>query len=435
MSMNDEQVDLCVVGMGYVGLTLATAFALRGLTVAGVERSEAITERINAGRAPFHEAGLDRAIAEVSARGRLRVVGLDEPLPAASAYAITVGTPLHDGRTSLADLESAVARVAAGMPDGALVILRSTVRIGTTRSVAMPILASSGKRFALAMCPERTIEGRALEELHSLPQVVGGIDRDSVESASALFSRLGVEIVTVGTVEAAELTKLASNTYRDMQFAFANELAYLADTLGIDVFDVIHAANFGYERMNVARPGPVAGPCLEKDAWILADSAQMFGTEAPLAVSIRRTNESLVGHVFSAVSGSFSPKTAAIVGLAFKGRPETSDVRGSMAETFASQLKRRWPGIRVLGWDPLVSDADARSIGVEPTTREAALQGDLVVIQTNHEQFGTADFGEAITAHARPRAVVVDLWNQLHASAYQRDDLRIRTLGRMNAGA
>lgn len=434
--MNQGPVDLCVLGMGYVGLTLATAFALRGLTVAGVERSETITERINAGGAPFYEAGLDQAISEVSAQGRLHVVGLDAPLPAASAYVITVGTPLHDGRTSLTDLESAVARVAAGMPDGSLVVLRSTVRIGTTRSVAMPVLASSGKRFTLAMCPERTIEGRALEELHSLPQVVGGVDRDSVESASALFSRLGVEIVPVGTAEAAELTKLASNTYRDMQFAFANELAYVSDTLGIDVFDVIHAANFGYERMNVPRPGPVAGPCLEKDAWILADSAQIFGSEAPLAIAIRRTNESLVGHVFSAVSGTVSPRTAAIVGLAFKGRPETSDVRGSMAETFASQLKRRWPGIRVLGWDPLVSDIDARSIGVEPTTRDIALrESDLVVIQTNHKQFGTAEFGEAITAHARRQATVVDLWNQLHASAYQRDDLRIRTLGRMNATA
>jgi nucleotide sugar dehydrogenase len=435
--IDEQTADVCIVGLGYVGLTLATAFARAGLTVAGVERNADVVRTIAAGGTPFHEDSLDEAVADVVASGHLTAVGTDAELPRAAAYVITVGTPVRAGVVHLADLESAVERVAAGMPDGALVALRSTVRVGTTRGVALPLLQKSGRPFGLAMVPERTIEGRALAELTTLPQIVGGVDEGSAEAASRLFARLGVEIVPVGTVEAAELAKLASNTYRDIQFAFANELAYLSDAMGVDVFEVVHACNHGYARMNVALPGPVAGPCLEKDAYILADSATRFGTQAPMAMTGRRTNEALVEHVLERMSSELGtePRRIAIMGVAFKGRPATSDVRGSMAEDFAQSFRETWPGVEVVGWDPLVSASDAEAIGIGLVgERDAFTDADAVIIQTNHPHFASAEFADTVAQHAAPGALVIDLWNQVALDSSQTEDFTMLTLGRMSAG-
>jgi nucleotide sugar dehydrogenase len=415
-----------------VGLTLATAFATAGLRVSGVERSESVVESIASGCSPFHEEGLDEAVRAMVESGALRAFGVDEPLPRAAAYILTVGTPVREGAVSLLDLESALAAVAAGMPDNSLVVLRSTVRVGTTRGIAAALLGGSGKPFRLAMAPERTIEGRALQELGSLPQIVGGLDDASTAVAGALFARLGVEIVPVHSLEAAELAKLASNTYRDLKFAFANELAYLSDAMGVDVYDVVRACNFGYERMNVALPGPVAGPCLEKDAYILADSARQHGVDAPLSMTGRKTNEALVEHVLTWLASALvAPSRVSILGLAFKGRPATSDVRGSMAQSFATAFRARWSDVDVVGWDPLVSAQDSASMGVELVAAEKAVAGaDLLLVQTNHPHFSGAEFAETIVAHAQPGAIVVDLWNQLPHLAASRPDLRTFTLGR-----
>lgn len=438
-STHDSKLaDVCIIGLGYVGLTLATAFSLAGLRVVGFERDRHIVEQISAGSSPFHEDGLDAAVQRVTSEGLLSAVDTNASLPLAKSYVITVGTPLRHGDVWLKDLEDALARVSEGMPESALVVLRSTVRVGTTRRLALATLAASGKQFFLAMAPERTIEGRALSELRTLPQIVGGIDDRSTEAAAALFEGLGVDIVRVGTVEAAELAKLSSNTYRDLQFAFANELAYLADTMGVDVFDVINACNHGYERMSLALPGPVAGPCLEKDAYILAASARQYGTEAALSMTGRRTNEAMVGHVGGILLNALeaSPARIAILGIAFKGRPATSDVRGSMAREFAADFRGRWTDVSIVGWDPLVSAADAALIGVESMELEDSVRhAQVVLIQTNHLFFSTAEFTESLSRALMPDAIVFDLWNQVPPELAGRSDVRVLTLGRSKVGA
>ena len=365
--------DVCIVGLGYVGLTLATALAMSGLRVIGVERNDDVVDTVRAGETPFHENGLDAAVAKVVADGRLSAVQSANAAPRARSYVITVGTPLRNGEVQHSDIEAALRSVGEWMPDGALTVLRSTVRVGTTTKVARPILEETGKNFTLAMAPERTIEGKALAELTSLPQIVGGIDRPSVIAASELFGTLGVEIVEVDTVEAAETAKLASNTYRDVQFAFANELAYFADVVGVDIYEVIRACNHGYDRMNLALPGPVAGPCLEKDAYILNDSAIAYGTSVDLSMQARRTNEAIVPHVVNIMrSRALTPVTSVgILGLAFKGRPETSDTRGSLASDFARQIRAEWASADICGWDPLVSAHDAEVMAITPVAAEA----------------------------------------------------------------
>lgn len=411
--MSNPRYDVCVIGLGYVGLTLATAFATAGLRVAGIERNESAVQFINQGKSTFHEFGLEEAISAVVTDGRLSAFLVGMPVEA-DAYVITVGTPVRDGAVYLEDLKSAVTDVAGMMPEGALTVLRSTVRVGTTSTVAAPILSGSGKDFSIAMAPERTIEGKALAELSSLPQIIGGADPESASKAARLFSKLGVEIVHVASPEAAELSKLASNTFRDLNFAFANELAYFSDIAGVDVHEVVHACNYGYDRMNLAKPGPVAGPCLEKDAYILSNSADILGGDVSLSMQGRKTNERMVEHVVEIASHhAKSVSEIGILGLAFKGRPATSDTRGSLAGDFASALCKTLGASRIQGWDPLVSEEDAASMGVSMTGLSEALSSDVILIQTNHQFFSTEEFRQELIHKAKKDAVIIDLWNQI----------------------
>ena len=152
----------------------------------------------------------------------------------------------------------------------------------------------------------------------------------------------------------------------------------------------------------------------------------------------RRTNEALVAHVSRMAKGRLDkdPARVAILGIAFKGRPATSDVRGSMAEDFAAAFVGDWPGAVVVGWDPLVSTADAQSIGIEAVDLADAVSGSqLVVVQTNHQFFSSEEFAQTLVDSLDADAVVIDLWNQLPSGVSERADIRVLTLGRSKVGA
>ncbi|MCW2689214.1 MAG: nucleotide sugar dehydrogenase, partial [Mycobacterium sp.] len=218
--------DIGILGLGYVGLTLATVLADSGNKVVGVERRDDVVDLTNAGIPHFSETGLTEALTRVTRSGKLVATQRFDENSTCDTYIITVGTPLSSGGVVRLDMiEAATREVAANMREGALVILRSTVKVETTREVVSPILASTGKRFDIAMCPERTLEGQALQELRELPQIVGADDPAVADRAAAVFRRLTSSVVQVSSPETAEIVKLVDNTYRDVQFAFANEVA------------------------------------------------------------------------------------------------------------------------------------------------------------------------------------------------------------------
>ena len=192
------QYDVAVVGLGYVGLTLAVALADTGFRVLGVEHRSDVVDLTNRGKPHFSENGLSEMLAHaVETEHLVATLALDQTV-SAEIYVITVGTPLNkDGRARLDFIEAATRAVAENMPDGALVILRSTVKIGTARKVVAPILEASGKRFQIAMCPERTLEGKAMHELRRLPQIVGADTPETRERAAHFFYKLTPTAVQV----------------------------------------------------------------------------------------------------------------------------------------------------------------------------------------------------------------------------------------------
>ncbi|WP_246148494.1 nucleotide sugar dehydrogenase [Skermanella pratensis] len=336
----DYQHDrtVCIIGLGYVGLTLAIVMAEAGYTVRGVELNRDFTDRIVTGKAHFYEPGLDERLGFQLGAGRLHVGNTLPDDPAISLYIITVGTPLGpDGKVRLDMVRRVTREIAAQLKDGDAVVLRSTVKIGTTRDIVMPILAETGRDIDIAFCPERTLEGRALYELTHLPQIIGATsERGSIRLAQ-VFNALTPTVIRVRDPETAEMIKLIDNTSRDVGFAFANEVARLCGAAGISAAEVITFGKLGYARTQLPMPGPVGGPCLSKDSHILVESMTDRGVMPEIAAAARTINERLMVESAGYMAGQVLPwhrcdaLKVTIMGLAFKGQPETNDLRGSTA--------------------------------------------------------------------------------------------------------
>lgn len=412
--------EVCILGLGYVGLTLATVMADVGFRVHGVEINDAIFDKLSAGKPHFYEAGLDNLYRAVFDSGRLTVTrGIPENCPA-TVFIITVGTPLGpDGKARLDMVEGVAAEIARHAKDGDLVALRSTVKIGTTRKIVAPVLTATGKRIDLAFCPERTVQGKALKELRELPQIVGGMTMEAGLRAAMLFQFLTPTVTRVNDPETAEVCKLVDNVSRDVMFAYANEVAKVCEAVGVSATEVIRAGKLGYPRTNLPLPGPVSGPCLTKDPHILQQSLSDYGIDLPITRWARRSNENLMGEVVQFLKGAAAvldgfpqEPVIAVMGLAFKGQPPTDDLRGSSVYDLLAALRGAYPKARLRGFDPLVPEANVRTLEIEPAaTMHAACAGaHLVIVHNNHPVFADMPIDELSQAMAKP-GIFYDLWN------------------------
>ena len=423
--------DVSVVGLGYVGLTLATALADAGFSVLGVERRSEVVEMTNRGEPHFSEAGLAEMLAHAVGRKMLMARTAFDPSMSSEIYIITVGTPLGtDGRARVDFIEAATREVADNMQDGALVILRSTVKIGTARNVVAPILAASGKNFQIAMCPERTLEGRAMHELRRLPQIVGADTPEERERAAHFFYKLTPTCVQVSSLEAAEIIKLVDNTYRDVQFGFANEVARICDAYGVNAMEVIPGGKLGYPRTNVALPGLVGGPCLEKDPHILAQSLAERGLKLDITKAARRVNERQPAETVDFVLQEHARRSdgqarIAVLGIAFKGVPATDDLRGAMALRVIEAIRVKSPDAALSLYDPVCTTdqlaAAVPCVDIAETLQDAVDGANVAIIANNHPDLARLRPRRLLEAMA-PDGFIYDYWNHF-------SDLRPYELG------
>lgn len=418
LSENTPDRSVCIMGMGFVGVTLAAVMARLGFKVTGVEIRADLVNKLNAGQAYFFEPGLTEQLTAAVGRGSFSATcELPEDL-ACSVYIITVGTPLGpDRRVDLTSITQISRQIAGRLKDGDMVILRSTVRVGVTRSIVAPILQASGKSFDLAFCPERTVEGQAMAELRVLPQIIGADTYEASLRASRLFQHITPTVVRVSDIETAEMIKLVDNSARDLMFAYANEVAHMCDSIGVSADEVIRSGRFGYSRTGLPKPGLVGGPCLSKDPLILCESLEPYGVDPVLTRSARRVNETMpasvgryVGELVAQHAGP-APKVS-ILGVAFKGRPATDDIRGTTVPLLTHGLAEAVPQARLYGFDPIVPEELIRSLGLEPLpSLEAAFENaDAVIIHTEHAAFASMAIGELTTRMER-QGLVYDFWN------------------------
>lgn len=439
--MTSGNPSVAIIGLGYVGLTLGVALARHGVQVYGIEKRPEVVELTNQGKAHFSEIGLDAALSAVVSSGRLIASTSTNDIPPVQYYVITVGTPLKDGtyEPRLDMIEQASRQVAEHMTDEVAVILRSTVRIGTTRNVVKPVLDASGKTYHLSMCPERTLEGDALRELVTLPQIVGGISEHASDLAASLFSRLTHTIVRVTDPETAEMIKLVDNTSRDVRFAFANEVARACDAIGINANDVIRFGKLGYSRTDVALPGLVGGPCLEKDPHILLSSVAPYDTTLEITHAARLINERQPAETVAAIVAKLGerrgrPFKAVVGGIAFKGKPETDDLRGAMSLDVIDELEKLGAFDEIRVFDPVVRRKELESLPqrlvVHDDFVEACQGADLVIIANNHPYFSTID-AEQIFSSLASEGFVYDYWNNLSQHPAEMLNGRYFTVGNL----
>ncbi len=415
----ESKSKVCVLGMGFVGLTLAVAMAESNHEVIGVEINQDTVNKLSSGNAHFYEVGLESRLRRMLQNGMLKITNRIDMCFGCENFIITVGTPLNkEGKPYMDMVKHAATEVASVMADGAMVILRSTVRLGTTRNIVLPILEATGRSFGLAYCPERSIEGNALAELHALPQICGGLNEKDSWRAALLFQSLTPTTIRVSQPETAELVKLLDNSYRDLFFAFANEVALICEAVGLNANEVIRAANLGYERTNIARPGLVGGPCLEKDPHILAHGLHDFDYVPELINTGRRINEALPLYVANQLACLLkdAPQNLkiSVCGMAFKGRPETDDLRGSPSIIFLEGIRGLFPKADIFIQDFACTDQKLRSFfGCEPTLIEDAFKdAHLVVIANNNTKYEWLDIDKLFATMNKP-GLVYDFWNVL----------------------
>lgn len=412
-------LTIAVVGMGYVGLTLTAALGRAGHTVYGVDTNPDVLAALSAGRPHIREPGLDEVLIDllgqtIHASSELPSVPLD-------AVMISVSTPVDEQhRPVLEHLASATRQVARVCGPETVVVVRSTVPVGTTRGVVLPILERAWGPPLLCMAPERTIQGQALRELVQLPQVVGGLDDASLAAGVALFEQLATSVVPVSSLETAELVKLSNNCHTDLIYGFGNEIALIAEGHGIDPLEVIRACNLDYPRPDLSRPGYVGGACLTKDPYIMLASGDTALTSF-LVARARELNEYLPGHVARSViellrerSGEVQGRTVGVLGWACKGFPPTDDMRGSAVESLVPVLLDA--GIKVLGHDPEVSSPTiARYGGVPCTLEELVAASDGILVVNDHPLYRSLDLPR-MTEGQGP-GFVFDSWRILDEEA------------------
>ena len=409
---------VAVVGLGYVGLTLAVALARRGVDVVGYDRAPSVVATLQAGRAHLYEPGIADEL-DALLGDRLRVVSTlpSEPVDAA---VLCVSTPVDAATHApvLEPLRAAARSIATALGPETLVIVRSTVPVGASRAVVLPELVARWGRARLAFCPERTIQGQALRELEELPQVIGGLDEPSRVAAEALFRTLTTRTVPVSSLEAAEMVKLINNCHTDLIYSYGNEVALMAERMRLDPLELIRAANLDYPRPDLAKPGFVGGGCLSKDPYILLESARAVGHTPWLVGESRALNEHLPLHVarrflelLRETRGEVKGAQILLLGFAYKGWPPTDDMRGAPVLAMLETLNGS--GVALRGHDVLVAPKVLEGLGVAVTSVSEGFAGaDGVLVITNHPEYAKLDLPPLLASLRKP-ALVYDCWRIL----------------------
>jgi UDP-N-acetyl-D-mannosaminuronic acid dehydrogenase len=396
---------ISVIGLGRVGLPLALCFADRGLRVLGIDHDAALLESIRAGRMPFAEAGTQELLERVRASGRLELTERAADAARAQDIVITIGTP------SFSHVESDLRQVQAAVDDllpllrpGHALILRSTIAPGTTEFVAGYLEKRRdlrvGEDIFVAHAPERIAAGRFLEEITTLPCIVGGVGDASTQRAAEVFSVFGAPIVKTTPVQ-AELAKIWTNILRYATFALPNLLMMDCESYGANVFEVIDLINRDYPRGGIAMPGMTAGTCLRKDFAFSEERSNSPG----MLLAVSRVNEAVPLFLVEGVKrriGSLASRKVAVLGLTFKR--DTDDERDSLSPKLIRLLERELADVAVC--DPH-APTPTQPLG------DAVHDADVVIVATNHSEFERSETFREIVARVSDDCLLVDPWNAL----------------------
>jgi UDP-N-acetyl-D-mannosaminuronic acid dehydrogenase len=414
LKIKRKKAKVGVIGLGYVGLPLACLLAKKGFTVRGVDIKQDFVEKINKGESPINETGLEEILRDVVARDRLSATtDGGRAVRESDIIFLVVQTPIdEDAQPDLTAFKAAWKTVSENLTKGKLLISESTIPPGTMKGVVLPILERSGLRvgrdFYLAYSPERAIPTKTLQEMQENGRIVGGVTDAGTELATLIYAQITRGDISKEKIETAEMVKVIENAYRDVNIAFANEIALLCERRDIDAKRAIELAN-KHPRVNILRPGPgVGGHCIPKDPYFLIHSAKETGIELKLISSARKINESMPHHVLRLIKKSLKevnkdPETSkvSILGIAYKGN--TDDSRNSPAEPIVRSLMAE--NCNVISHDPFVSQDFGGKFS--NNLEEVITESDCVVFVADHDYYKEMDLHKFKENLSKP-CVVID---------------------------
>lgn len=429
--LSEEKPNVCVLGLGYIGLPTAAVIARSGCRVLGVDVTDHVVDTINSGKIHIEEVDLDGLVHGVVSRGTLRASLQVEP---ADVFVIAVPTPFGDDHVpDTSYVMEAATNIAAALKIGDTIILESTSPVGTTEKMRdliaklrpdlkIPGLANDIPDIAIAYCPERVLPGKILEELTNNDRCIGGITPRCARKALGFYRRFVRGECVTTSARAAEMTKLVENSYRDVNIAFANELSIVADEMGLNVWEVIGLAN-RHPRVNILQPGPgVGGHCIAVDPWFIVHGAP---EQTPLIRIAREVNDGKTGHVLERASlliDEMPSVPIACFGLAFKANID--DFRESPAAKIAFKLAKRYGG-RIKIVEPYTDSLpdEFEGTGAELIDIDQALEScPIIITLTDHDMF------KSIPLDERVRKVVYDtrgIWSDQPDNHSAATDLRM----------
>ena len=420
-------MQVVVVALGKIGLPLAVQIARSGHSVVGCDINPEVVELVNRAEPPFPgEAGLEEALAEVIASGALRAQVDTKAAVAEGPDLVVTVPPLAvdgDAKPDWAALDSAIAAIGAGLQAGTTVAVETTLPVGTTRGRIAPALeAASGlvaeEGFFTVFSPERVYSGRIFADLAAYPKLVGGLSDAGEQRGAELYgSFLEAEIWPMGSAEAAEMVKLAETTYRDINIAFANELARFADRAGIDVERVIEAAN-SQPFSHIHSPGiAVGGHCIPVYPRFYLEG----DPNAALPAAARAVNDAMPAYAAERLEkalGGLQGARVLVLGAAYRGGVKETAFSGVFGVSKALEAL----GATALVSDPLYSDEELTALGLTPWDGEAI---DAAIVQADH-----AEYAKLSAADLPGARIVLDGRGVLDAASLAAAGIAVELIGR-----
>ena len=423
--METNKKNICIVGLGYIGLPAAAMFASNGHKVIGVDTNNEVIEALEKGEVIIEEPYLKNMVEQEVASGNL--IASKEPQEA-DAFIIAVPTPLtKDKKADMSFVKKATESIVPYLRKGNIVVLESTSPTGTVKNLIIPILKKSGLKIGedlyVGYCPERVLPGQILFELVNNNRIIGGIDRKSAEKIKELYQTFVKGEIYFTNTATAEMCKIVENTYRDVNIAFVNELSKICENTGADIWEVIKLCN-KHPRINIHQPGPgVGGHCLAVDPWFIVEKNPDLAQIIKLA---RETNDSMPQFIFNKIENILKNikgvKKVTMLGITYKANID--DTRESPVINLIKLLEKHNYKISLV--DPYVKEFRYK---VENVT-EAANESDLLVLAVNHKDFKELDF-DTLAKNMRNK-IILDTRNYFDKNIIVNKGFKYYLLGKAN---
>ena len=424
---------IAILGLGYVGLTLSLALANKKNYVIGYDSNPKVIDNLNSYKSYIYEKNLHNILKKTLNKNFI----LTKQLPRdVTIYIVTVGTPVEKNKKNkkyipiLDQVKEICTELTSVIENKPLIIFRSTLPIGSSRNIIEPIFRNKklfvGKDYYLAFAPERTIEGNAINELSELPQIIAGYDKKSSQKCKKFSS----EVIDVENLESAEIIKLINNSYRDLSFAYANQVAIICNKYGLSANKIIKFSNYNYPRSLIPTASPgVGGPCLTKDPYIL--NQEVSGNKETIFTIGRKVNENIVDVLINGIMyklNKIKNKNIKILlcGLSFKGNPPTKDFRDSSTIKFFKILNNK-KKYKVFLCDPLFKSSELKNLGFNPGDFKNT-KYDCIVFLNNNEQFRKISLKEINNA-LNYKGLIYDFWSVLSNKIKVSDRFQYHEIG------